>query len=379
MGDMSVLENMRTALGTLGTGITVLPAVGGAVEFLQRPDGDEVDDSLVNAEVSLVDEFAETSPPPTAIKNIPVPPLPRTEKHLYRFFLDGSLRTYFLGTGMEANRNFPIMLAQVGASCIHRRDDGTLTLFSHKTRIILLLPKGGNGISDAVWDDLSRLNAPDASFEVIDTNRDTTHTRGREVDLRTRGGGIARHRMHLLEIDLISSTDSERSSDTWAILDGAVKLDQFIDKPHLIGVAKSFDKKPEFKIGPGRRRLDVTALLAGLDYAHRTPAFASHGSKVAFWYVRLWEQKELDYPLMGVVKVELPTPDRQPADTELVNELSRVLVAERSVTPYGCDRRWHAHLYPIYIAERAIKEQFLSSEVLMGYVRWQLPNTRSGE
>jgi hypothetical protein len=213
----------------------------------------------------------------------------------------------------------------VGASCIHRRHDGTLTLFSHGTRILLLLPKGGNGVSDTVWDDLSRLKSPDGLFDVIDTNKKTTHTSGREVDLRTRGGGIARHRRHPLEIALIDSTDPQRSPDSWAILDGAVKLDQFIEKPHLIGVAKSFDKNPEFKIGSSRRPLDVTGLLAGLDYAHRTPAFASHGGKVAFWYVRLWEQKELDYPLMGVVKVELPTPDTQPADTELVNELSRTL------------------------------------------------------
>jgi hypothetical protein len=251
-----------------------------------------------------------------------------------------------------------------------------LTLFAHKTRILLLLPKGGNGVSDAVWDDLSRLDTPDGAFSVQDINAKTSHTAGRDVDLRTRAGGIARHRMHLLEIDLIDSTDGARSPDAWAILDGAVKLDQFINKPHLIGVAKSFNKKPEFHIPPAPLAIDVTGLLAGLDYAHRTPAFASHGGKVAFWYVRLWEQKELDYPLMGVVKVELPTPNTQPADTNLVNELSRTLVAERSVTPYGQDRRWHCHLYPIYCAERAIKEQFMTSEVLMGHVRWGLPQQR---
>jgi len=272
--------------------------------------------------------------------------------------------------GIEGNRNFPIMLAQIGASCIYRRDDGTLTFFSHRTRLLLLLPKGGNGISDDVWETLSRLNDPTGTFVVEDIDAKTSFTAGRKQDMRNRAGGIARHRMHLLEIELINSTDQERSKDSWAILDGAVKLDQFINKPHLIGVAKSFDKKPEFHFGPGRRRIDVTRLLAGLDYAHRTPVFASHGGKVAFWYVRLWEQKELDYPLMGVIKVELPTPDTQPADTELINELSKSLVGERSVTPYGQDRRWHVHLYPIYIAERAIKEQFLSSEVLMGYVRW---------
>jgi hypothetical protein len=367
---MRILRSLGPALDLLAENVKVLPAVGGAVEYLQRPDADEIDDALVNQELDLVNELAETRPPGRATVNVPVPPIGRRTHHLFRFFLDGSLRTYFLGTGIEGNRDYPIMIAQIGASCIHRRDDGTLTLFSHRTRVLLLLPKGGNGVSDEVWDNIVCLNAPDGSFTVEDTNQRTSHTRGRDIDLRTRGGGIARHRMHLLEVDLIGSTDADRSAGSWAILDGAVKLDKFIEKPHLIGVAKSFSKKPEFRIGATARSIDVTGLLAGLDYAHRTPAFASHGGKVAFWYVRLWEQKELDYPLMGVLKVELPTPDAQPADTDLVDELSRALVAERSVTPYGKDQRWHCHLYPIFCAERAIKEQFMSQEVLMGHVRW---------
>lgn len=50
---------------------------------------------------------------------------------------------------------------------------------------------------------------------------------------------------------------------------------------------------------------------------------------------------------MGVVKVELVNPSREPVPSELIDEISRSLVAERSVTPHGQDRRWHAHLYPI--------------------------------
>lgn len=366
----SMLGNLGLALDLLSDNVKILPAVGGAVEYLQRPDADEIDDSLANQDLDLVTEMGETKPPAKATVNIPVPPVLRRERHIFRFFLDGSLRTYFIGTGIERNRDFPIMIAQVGASCIHRREDGTLSLFSHRTRVLLLLPKGGNGVSDEVWENLTRLDAPDASFSVEDTNEHTIHTTGQDIDLRTRGGGIARHRMHLLEVDLIGSADSDRSPDSWAILDGAVKLDKFIEKPYLIGVAKSFSKKPQFQVGGAPRSADVTTILAALDYAHRTPAFFSHGGKVAFWYVRLWEQKEMDYPLMGVVKAELPTPDTQPVDSELINELSRALVAERSVTPYGQDKRWHCHLYPIFCAERAIKEQFMSQEVLMGHVRW---------
>jgi hypothetical protein len=87
----------------------------------------------------------------------------------------------------------------------------------------------------------------------------------------------------------------------------------------------------------------------------------------------MWEQKDVDYPLMGVVKVELPCPDRKPVPANLVDLLSRALVAERSVSPYGLDRRWHCHIYPIFIAEQTIKNRFFSQQVLMGAIRWPRP------
>lgn len=370
---MTGTDNLSSAVKLLGEELRVLPAAGGATEYLQQPDADEKDDQLIHDELSPVDEYGETSPPATPRANIEVTPIRRTEQHLYRYFIDGSLRTYFLCTGVERDRTFPVLLAQIGATCLHRREDGQLRLHSNKTRILLLVPKGGNGISDRVWEGLQKLNAPDGSFKVIDTNQETAHTMGgRDIDLRTRAGGIARNRMHKLELELIESTDQWRDADTWVILDGAVKLDEFVKQSYLIGAAKSFTKEPEFHFGGrgSKRNLDIITLLEHLDYAHRTPAFSSYGGKVAFWYVRLWPYKELDYPLMGVVKVELPTPDRQPADSELITELSSCLVGERSVTPYGQDARWHSHLYPIYCAENATKSRFMSKQVLLGHVRW---------
>jgi hypothetical protein len=220
---------------------------------------------------------------------------------------------------------------------------------------------------------LRRLNTSDGFFEVIDTSERNVNAPHESTieNLRTRSGGVARNRMHRLEIEIIDQTDSLRNENSWLIIDGAVKLDEFVNAPYMIGVAKNFRKDPQFRFGRGSvNRKDITSILAGLPYAHRTVAFSSHGGKVAFWYVRLREQKEVDYPLMGVVKVELPRPDRSPVTSEQADLISSTLIAERNVTPHGLDRRWHCHLYPIYQAEQAIKNRFFSNDVLMGMIHW---------
>ncbi len=364
---------LAPALSLLQDNLDILPAVGGAVEDLLTPDIDEREDMLVNAESREVTEFLETPTPNPRDIYRPTPPLYRPEKHLYRYFIDGSLSTYYLATGIEGNRSFPIELAQIGASVVRRDGRGRVRPLAARHRILLLLPKGALGVSDTLWSKLERLNTPDGSFQVIDTTERNATTPGEETieNLRTRAGGIARNRMHKLELALIKETDDRRNEDTWLILDGAVKLDEFIKAPFMIGVAKNFRKDPIFRFRRRTRgRLDVTRILAGLPYAHRTVAFSAHGGQVAFWYVRLREQRELDYPLMGVVKVELPRPDRTPISAEHADLISSTLVGERNVTPYGRDRRWHCHLYPIFLAEQTIKNGFYSREVLMGMIRW---------
>src|SRR5262245_24379237 len=102
-----VLEVLNTNLDS------VLPAVGGATEDLEHPDIDEMEDMLVNAETREITEFLEIPAPNAMNLYRPTPPLFREQKHLYRFFIDGSLRTYYLATGIEGNRSFPIELAQI--------------------------------------------------------------------------------------------------------------------------------------------------------------------------------------------------------------------------------------------------------------------------
>ncbi len=179
----------------------------------------------------------------------------REQKHLYRYFIDGSLRTYYLATGIEGNRSFPIELAQIGAAVMQRDDRGNVRPLGVRQRVLLLLPRGQLGISDSLWQSLKRLDTSDGSFEVIDTTEKSslTPTDATPERLRDRAGGIARNRMHRLEIAMIERTDGGRNQDSWLILDGAVKLDEFIKTPSMIGVAKSFRKDPEFRFGRSRR------------------------------------------------------------------------------------------------------------------------------
>lgn len=369
---MKPLPFLGPTLEVLARNIDVLPASGGAVEDLLLPDMEEVEDTLINRDTGEITEFLETPAPDPEQIYRPTPPLYREQNHLYRFFIDGSLRTYYLATGIEGNRSFPIELAQIGSAVMKRDDRGSVRPLATQQRILLLIPRGQLGVSDTVWNALKKCETPDGSFEVIDTTQKTTITPAEATSdtLRTRAGGIARNRMHKLEIAMIKHTDELRDDRHWLILDGAVKLDEFVKTPNMIGVAKNFRKDPEFRFGRKPKPRDITAILSGLPYAHRTVAFSTHGGKVAFWYVRLRPQNQVDYPLMGVVKVELPRPDGTPIDSDTVDLLSRTLVAERNVTPYGRDNRWHCHLYPIFLAEQAIKNGFYSKDVLMGMIRW---------
>ncbi len=367
------LSSITPLLEILGREIKILPATGGAVEELQHPDQEEIEDIVINKDVENVSAFAETPEPNPQNIYRSTPPLLRTQNHLFQFFIDGSIRTYFLGTGIEGTRSFPIELAQIGSTVVKREGDGQLTVLAHKQRILLLLPKQNQGISDTLWDRIRKIDKPEW-LEVVDFTLSDILTDTKK-DPRDKAGAKARHEMHRTEVEIISATDEIRNENNWLILDGAVKLTSFIQAPYLIGVAKSFSKNPQFYFGRGGKlkSRDITNILAGLPHAYRTVAFSAYEGQVAFWYVRLREQKELDYPLMGVIKVELPRPDKKPVSSELADLISSALVAERNVTPYGLDRRWHCLLYPIHIAEQVIKNRFFSRDVLMGCIKWPKP------
>jgi len=155
------LGSIVPLLSLLGREVRILPATGGAVEELQHPNQDEIEDILINKDVEIVSAFAEDPEPDPQNIYRRTPSLPRTQNHLFHFFIDGSIRTYFLGTGIERTRSFPIELAQIGSAVIRREDNGQLRVLAQKQRILLLLPKQNQGISDTLWGKIKRIGKPD--------------------------------------------------------------------------------------------------------------------------------------------------------------------------------------------------------------------------
>lgn len=369
------LTFLRPALGLIANSTSVLPAVGGAFEDLARPDIEEADDRFFGDRADAengFDTFAETPTPVWQDLYRPTPAVYRTDDHAFRYFCDGSIKTYFLGTIIENDRSYPLELTQIGSAVIFRKDDGLLVVAKAGREILLLVPhRSGRGISEALFEQLQALARP-PYFRIVDVDVPDPLS-DRRQDPRDKSGAKARFEMHQLERRLIEEVAPNRGVGEWTILDGGIRKGSFIELPRTIGVAKSFDHMPEFRIRKGNKgivRKDISSLLSDLRFAHRTVSFSAHGGQVAFWYVRIRDQGEVDYPLMGVVKVEMPTPDRQPVPATEIDRISSALVGERNVTPHGLDKRWHCHIYPIFCAERAIKAAFFSEAVLLASARW---------
>lgn len=376
---MRVLQDLRHVLKTLAKEAEVLSAVGGAVEDLERPDFEEREDQALSEEERVFDTIFEKSQDGTRPPLYrPTQPLTRHDRHLFRYFLDGSFRSYFLGTLLELERETPVHFAQIGACVLRREDNGSVRREALEIQNLLLA--GKKRLSTELWSKLENA-AKSAGIRLVDLEeRDIVSRVLSDFDLRNKAAGKVRFEMHNLEAELIRQVLPKLKWDQWLVVDGSLQFQPTLSdlgqseiiRP-VLGVAKNFRKDPQFVFGRGPRaeRRSIYKLLADLKPFHRTAAFGARQGKLVFWYVRLREQTQVDYPLMGVVKAELVNPSQEAVPSELIDLLSRALVAERNVTPHGQDRRWHAHLYPIFLAERAIKESLVSREVVQQFLKWR--------
>jgi hypothetical protein len=368
-------EGLRPALEVIAQEAKVLPATGQALEDLMRPDHAEVIDRLRSMDDKAMDVLLEC---PNRKPYVELTPLHRTQKHLLRYFLDGSARTFFLGDAMEGRHRTPIHVAQVGAVAVFRKDNGQVRVAQSVHKIILMLDKNAVSFGDKV-EELVKKAGPRFSFHDTMEEDGETEKSSPGKEPRSRAAHKAHHIMAGEEEKL--GRELKREKDHWLVLDGSLGKDLYLWKevPQFLGVTKSFSREPIFKL-PGARGgqiVNLYELLSSLPFSARTCAFSARSGKVAVWYVRLREQRHLDYPLMGVVKIEYPNLTGEAVPSDRIDQLSSAIVAERQVTPHGKDIRWHAHLYAIYLAEQAVKMGFVSSEALKAGIRW--PTHVAGE
>lgn len=368
--------SLEPALRAIAEGADVLPATGQAQEYLQRFDIDEYYDRVLTKDDKVIRDFQET---PNNRLYVSLEPLRRSDEHVFRYFVDGSVKTYFLGTAVVHDQSTPIMLGQAGAAGVRREDDGRVRTYRACREIIILADRGV--LTDGVWSKLEAMepgNGP-VPLRVLNTKDSDQYTDGdadgEHKEKRSRAAHKANWRMRELEKETLRELLADHeSTGAWAVVDGGLGK-EFKEKAFergFVGVVKNFSKDQLFELTSRGQttRFNLYELLAKLELNHRTAVCGRDNGHVAFWYVRMREQKHLDYPLMGVVKVEIPNPRNELVSSNLVDHLSRAMLAERSVCPHGRDARWHAHLYPIFLAEQVIKTGFYSEEVLRAGIKW---------
>ncbi len=361
-------DGLKPALEVIAQEGRVLPATGQAIEDLMRPDHAEVIDRLRLGEDTHTDTLLEK---PNREPYVKLTPLHRTEKHVFRFFLDGSARTFFLGDVVEDKRSTPVHVSQIGAAVVCRQENGQMKVAQPpRHQIVLMIDKKSVSFGDKVEEMVQKAGTDFRFHDLMEKDDETDKTSGKEP--RSRAAHKAHHLMAQLEEEL--GKNLPRKDGEWLALDGSLGKDLYswTEVKYYVGVTKSFSKVPTFKL-PGARggkEKNLYELLADLPFSARTCAFSWRSGKVAVWYVRIREQKHLDYPLMGVIKVEFPNLSTEAISSEQIDEISSALIAERQVTPHGRDTRWHAHLYAIFLAEQAVKNGFHSHEVLKAGLKW---------
>ena len=309
-------EGLRPALEVIAQEAKVLPATGQALEELMRPDHEEVIDRLRSGDEILEVVIEKPNRQPYVL----LKSLHRLERHPLRYFLDGSARTFFLGDAVEGTRRTPINVAQVGAAVVMREDNGQVHVAASRHRIYLMMDKKAVSFGDRVEEIIKKAGPRFGFHDLMQEDGETERTSpGKEP--RSRAAHKAHHLMAQIE-DELGRKELKREKDHWLVLDGSLSKDLYAwdEVPSFLGLAKSFSRTPEFKM-PGARggkAVNLYELLADLPFSSRTAAFSARSGKVVVWYVRLREQKHLDFPLMGVVKVELPNPGQQAVPSDVV-------------------------------------------------------------
>jgi hypothetical protein len=122
---MRELKRIREILKSWSGVVDILPAVGGAMEDLLYADVEEQEERAYTDE-KVFDIVWEDGFDVKKGRYRKVKEVSRRERQVFRYFLDGSFRTYFLGTVIEGDRETPVNFAQVGACVIYRKDDGSV-------------------------------------------------------------------------------------------------------------------------------------------------------------------------------------------------------------------------------------------------------------
>lgn len=319
--------------------------------------------------------YREFETPAAKREQLAVEDIPPDARSIFRYFVDGSMRTTNAGYIVDAKRQFwPIFIAQIGVAAT-TLTDRRIGLETHSAKTILFLP-GTTAKADEREARKRVRHAAATSRMPLELKLELYSASEGEKPIEAARKKIITT-MHTMEIELIKElAESGRiTREAMLMIDGSLQFYGNLEQEqeafrNVVGVAKSFDLHQ--KIGTGERAKEAGALVAGLRRHHRTPArkVEHRNLKIGAWYLRLHSgHTHAGLTITdGVVKLEVfpenPTSDDAIMDANRCEIISSNVLALRHPTTPRTDGRWASHLYPIHLTETYIKKRFRSDQVI---------------
>lgn len=319
------------------------------------------------------------------------------QQPLFRFFLDGSRKTYKVDDMAYSNRVFPIIAGQVGIGCCERANGNMFPLKSGNDilfwrDLVIALPKIAK---NADWDDdkyaFENLrkkinNQPELISRHLEFARIMPYSTKVELGDKIENKGIAVIQDYMVEREKAMVAELVRLGllmpTSYLLKDGSLEyqvhkigskreLERFRNNyQFVVGVSKSFN--PEYCVDKnGRNNSD---LIANLELFNRTPVSKYSSERIgdmyfAVWFVRIRERKVTNNPFDGILKIEKILVNSEQIDNGLDSEevdlITANIINERKPVCYGADRRWANHLYPVYVTENYIKSKYLGESMFL--------------
>jgi hypothetical protein len=323
--------------------------------------------TIIRKSINLLENALE-------LKRYNIPPL-------FKYFLDGSRRTYKVDDVAYNNKIYPIIAGQIGVGCCQRLKPDNFKGKIIEMQNVIVMPSiaDADGYKPDLYFNnlLSKVNKLEKLRKIgVKFKKILRYSSKKEND-KYENSAIAKIQNEMIELEktVVLNLTAKKllNADTYLIKDGSLEYKLMEtgnfrelakiknNYRHVIGVSKRFN--PEIA---GKNNITK---LAELPLYHRTPAIKYNTGMVgdinfAIWYIRIRDKKYSASPFEGIIKVEkiLVTDSEyeEGLESEEIDNISAHLINERNPVCYGSDNRWANHLYPIYLTERFIKSKYLS-------------------
>ena len=319
---------------------------------------------------------------PKSIKDLAVK-ISKNETPLFKYFLDGSRRTYKVDDIAYGKGLYPIIAGQIGVAVCERKDKHTFKPVSLKNPIVISIPEIANSQTNMGDNDLFFANLIKKLNEqgVLEKQKlklskilpYSSHHAIKDDKYEDRGIAKIQDEMIALEQKTVFELVKAKKLNEKSLLikDGSLEYMKSGEAKELsviksnydcvAGVSKAFN--PEALSSDVKH---ISRIIAELKLYHRTPAFMYQTERIpdvkfAVWYLRI--RKTLS-PFDGVLKIEKilvrDIQEEEGLDSDEIDEISANIINERNPVSYGKDNRWAKHLYPVHLTENYIKSKYLS-------------------